>query len=61
MHSQALQIEFDGFANVRLGFGTRAPLGDAPGKRRTGRGEYAIFVLFQVDTVANHAKDILAS
>ena len=61
MFSQALQIEFDRFANVRLGLGTCAPLGDAPGKRRAGRDEHAIFVLFQVDTVAHHARDILAS
>jgi len=60
MLSQALQIEFNRFANVRLGFGTRAPLGNASGKRRTGRDEHTVFVLLQVDTV-EHAKDILAS
>ena len=58
--SQALQIEFNRFANVRLGFGTRVPLGYASRKRRTGRDKHAVLVLLQVDTV-EHAKDILAS
>jgi len=60
MHSQALDVELNRFANVRLGSGTRARLRDAPRKRGTGCDEHPVLILLQVDSV-EHAKNILAS